>query len=55
MIKDEHVKLNPGLPWKKAAFNTKQILFRQQIVLNFKFPQASRGPVQGVSKRALQL
>ena len=30
------MKLNPGLPWKKAAFNKKKNLFTSKMDLNLK-------------------
>jgi len=33
-VKDVHVKLRPGLPWKKEAFGDKKNLFTSKLDLN---------------------
>ena len=36
MLQDVHMKLNPGLPMAKAAFNKKETVFTQKTELKFK-------------------
>jgi hypothetical protein len=36
MMQDINVKLNPGLPWQKAAFNRKTTLITSKLDLNLR-------------------
>jgi hypothetical protein len=33
-MQDVNMKLNPGLPWKKAAFNKNKTLFTRKLDFN---------------------
>ena len=36
MMEDVRVKLNPGLPWQKVAFNKKKTLFTSKLDLHLR-------------------